>query len=74
MRIENGHVLTLGEVLGLGPRTFCQRLAHDQRAVLEVGLDRLGWPYRPGLSRWLDVLQALEEHTGGSPVPETDLP
>jgi hypothetical protein len=35
--------------------------ARATRAEVEAALDRIGWVWRPGLSRWLDVLIILEE-------------
>lgn len=41
-----------------------RREARAARAEAEAALDRIGWAWRPGLSRWLDVLIAIEETSG----------
>jgi hypothetical protein len=37
------------------------RAASAARGEIEIVLDAVGWPWRPQLSRWIDLLLVLEE-------------
>jgi len=39
---------------------------HEAKAVFEEALDRAGWPYTVGKSRWLDGLTLLSEEATSS--------
>jgi hypothetical protein len=39
------------------------RLARLGRAVVELGLDALGWPWSRRVSRWIDALVIAEERS-----------
>jgi len=48
--------------------TLLSAQAREARGLLEGCLARAGWPWRPGLSRWVDTLIVLEERDAAGPT------
>jgi hypothetical protein len=46
------------------PADTVRTLARAARADVEVALDATGWRWNPGVSRWLELLVAIEEGDG----------
>jgi len=47
------------------PTDIVRMQSRSARANVEAALDANGWRWNPGISRWLEVLVALEEGNGG---------